>query len=231
MFTRAGQPTSCIWERGLRGDSDACSALCQLSVTSPATHKQSGPFWCSFLFGWVCVHSGTLWVSPTSCHVSLGVSWAAASTPTCVFNQWFDALFPRAGTLGLWGLFLSHFVPLGLSARECATIRSASHQPHGVRQLVPCWPAVALPAPFHNSPPYWVLQPLPCHESSLPGCVSPPVLPVCMNVSSLTFRLSDFPTVWFSVSSGCFLFLNCCCPSFGCARRHSVSTYASILAG
>ena len=27
-----------------------------------------------------------------------------------------------------------------------------------------------------------------------------------------------------------FLFLNCCCPSFGCARRCSVSTYASILA-
>ena len=37
-------------------------------------------------------------------------------------------------------------------------------------------------------------------------------------------------TVRFSVSSG-FLFLNCCCPSFGCVRRHSVSTYASILAG
>ena len=28
-----------------------------------------------------------------------------------------------------------------------------------------------------------------------------------------------------------FLFLNYCCPSFGCARRHSVSTYTSILAG
>ena len=43
--------------------------------------------------------------------------------------------------------------------------------------------------------------------------------------------LLDFHTVRFSVSSGCFLFLNCCCPFFGCARRHSVSTYASILAG
>ena len=28
-----------------------------------------------------------------------------------------------------------------------------------------------------------------------------------------------------------FCFLNCCCPFFGCLRRHSVSTYASILAG
>ena len=28
-----------------------------------------------------------------------------------------------------------------------------------------------------------------------------------------------------------WLFLNSCCPSFGCARRHSVSTYSSIFAG
>ena len=66
----------------------------------------------------------------------------------------------------------------------------------------------------------------PLHSS----CPSPPRLPVWMNVSSLSPWLSDFHTVRFSVSSGCFMFLNCCCPSFGCARRHSVSTYASILA-
>ena len=30
----------------------------------------------------------------------LGVSSAAASTPTGVFNQWFEALFPQAGALG-----------------------------------------------------------------------------------------------------------------------------------
>ena len=48
----------------------------------------------------------------------------------------------------------------------------------------------------------------PCHESSLTGCQSLPLLPVWMNVSSLTPRLSDFHTVQFSVSSGCFLFLN-----------------------
>ena len=69
-----------------------------------------------------------------------------------------------------------------------------------------------------------------CCESSLPSCLSPPLILVWMHVSSLTPWLSDFHTVKFSVSSGCFLFLNCCCPSFGCARRHSVSTYASILA-
>ena len=51
-----------------------------------------------------------------------------------------------------------------------------------------------------------------------------------MNVSSLSPWLSDFHTIRFSVSSGCFLFLNCY-PSFGWARRHSVFTYTSILAG
>ena len=63
-----------------------------------------------------------------------------------------------------------------------------------------------------------------------PGCPSPHLLPVWMNVSSLSPWLSDFHTVQFSVSSGCFLFLNSC-PFFGCARRRSVSTYASLLAG
>ena len=57
-------------------------------------------------------------------------------------------------------------------------------------------PATVLPDP--------VLQPAPCHESSLPSCLSPPLLPVWMNMSSLTPWLSDFHTVRFSISSGCF---------------------------
>ena len=71
-----------------------------------------------------------------------------------------------------------------------------------------------------------------CHVAASPlcsSCPSPPLLPVWVNVSSLSPWLLDFHTVRFSVSSGCFLkFLNCCCP-FGCGRRYSVSTYASIL--
>ena len=39
-----------------------------------------------------------------------------------------------------------------------------------------------------------------------PGCPSPPLLPVWMNVSSLSPWLSDFRTVRFSVSSGFFFF-------------------------
>ena len=63
-----------------------------------------------------------------------------------------------------------------------------------------------------------------------PGCPSPPLLPVWMNVSFLSPWLSYFHVVRVSLSSGCFLFLNCHCPSFGCARRCRVSTYATILA-
>ena len=86
--------------------------------------------------------------------------------------------------------------------------------------------AVALPAPFvSQSTPSLVLPATLC-----PGYWSPPLLQVWMNVSSLSPWLLDFHVVQFSVSSGCFLFLNCFCASFGCVRRRSVSTYASILA-
>ena len=70
----------------------------------------------------------------------------------------------------------------------------------------------------------------PCRRvlfTRLPVSAPPTGLGECFSVSSSSAWLSDFHTVQFSVSSGCFLFLNCC-PSFGCARRHSVSTYASI---
>ena len=182
----------------------ALAPLCRLSVTPSVTHNRIWPFWCCFPSGWVYVHSRPLWVSPTNSPLRLGVSPAAASTHTGVFNQWFEALFPHVGTL------------------DCVVY-------HQVHQLLPYQPAAALPTPLHNPPPHWVCQPPPCHESSLPGFLSPPLLPVWMNVS-LSLWLSDFHTVRFSVSSGCFLFLNCCCPSFGCVKRHSVSTYTSILA-
>ena len=60
-----------------------------------------------------------------------------------------------------------------------------------------------------------------------PGCLSPPLLLVWMNVS-LSPWLLNFHTVRFSIISGCFLVLSCCFP-FCCVRRHNVSTYASIL--
>ena len=101
--------------RGPRGNSASCSALCQLAVTFPATHKQSGPFWCRFLGRGVCVCYRTLWVSPTNSPVRLGVSPAAASTPTGVFSQRFEALFPLFWSPGLGGVSCSPVVPPGLS--------------------------------------------------------------------------------------------------------------------
>ena len=120
------------------------------------------------------------------------------------------------------GLFCSPFVSSSLSACECGLLgvpATASRGPPAA-----AWPAscsFAYPIPQSSTllgPPAATL------------CLSPPLLPVWVNVSSVSPWLSDFHTVQLSVSSGCFLFLNCCRPSFGCARRHSVSTYTSILA-
>ena len=163
------------------GSNGACSTICRFSVTPSTTHNQIGPFWCCFLSGWVCICSRTLWVSPTNSSVRLGVSPAATSTPTGVFSQWFEALFPQAGTLG---------------CEVC----------HPVHQLLPCRPAATLPTPLHNPPPRWVCQQPPCWESSSPGCLSPPLLQVWMHASSLSPWFSDFHTVQFSVSSSCFCF-------------------------
>ena len=152
---------------------------------------------------------------PTNSPVRLGVS-PTASAPTGVFNQRFEALFPLSGTLGcVVSLASQLFLPiyLHMSVGPPAPPAAASLGP----------PAAPLPTP--------VLQPPSCSESCLPSYPSLPRLQVWMNISSLTSWLSDFHTVRFSVSPGCFLFLNCCCPSFGCERRHSVSTYASTLAG
>ena len=84
---------------GPRGSNGACSTLHRISATPSATHNQIGPLWCWFPSGWACARSRPLWVSPTTSPVRLGVSPAAAPTPMGVFNQRFEALFPRAGAL------------------------------------------------------------------------------------------------------------------------------------
>ena len=85
---------------GPRGSNGTSSTLHRISVTPSATHNQSGPLWCWFPSGWACARSRPLWVSPTNSPVRLGVSPAAASTPTGVFNQRFEVLFPHTGALG-----------------------------------------------------------------------------------------------------------------------------------
>ena len=160
----------------------------------------------------------------TTSPVRLGVSPAAASTPTGVFNQRFEALFPCFGALVCPVCFTP---PPFLQVYLCANVG-----PQGLPATT-LWGllAAAWPAPFHNPPPRWVRQPPRCRESSLPWLPisAPPTgLGECFFFISLVVGLPYsliFCQFWL------FLFLNCCCSSFGCARRQSVSTYASILAG
>ena len=126
--------------RGLRGNSATCSALGWLSVTSPATHKQIGPFWCWFLGGWVCACSRTLWVSPINSPVRLGVSPVATSTPTSVFSQRLWHCISPHWNPWLLGQSCSPVVPPGLSAHKCETAQSTSHH-----LACPSPPAAALP--------------------------------------------------------------------------------------
>ena len=97
----------------------------------------------------------------------------------------FEDLFPCAGTLGCVvclapQLFLLAYLHTNVGP--------------------PGWSAAA--SPTQSSRRYFATCPL------CPNWLSPPLLPVWMNVSSLTPWLLDFLTVWFSGSPGCFLFLN-----------------------
>ena len=106
--------------------------------------------------------------------VRLGVSLAAASTPTGVFNQWFEALFPWIGALGCEVCFAP---PPCLEVYLCANVG-----PQGLLAA----------APFHNPPPHWVCQPPPCCESSLPHLpisASPSGLDECFFFISLVVGL------------------------------------------
>ena len=105
-------------------------SLHRISATPSATHNQIGPLWCWFPSGWACAHSRPLWVSPATSPVRLGVFPAAAPTPTSVFNQRFEGLFPPAGALGC-AVFFAPCHLSGLSVLECgaawgATRRSAA---------------------------------------------------------------------------------------------------------
>ena len=118
---------------GPRGSNGTHLTLLWISIFHSDTHNQTGSLWCWFPSGWACAHSRPLWVSPTTSPVRLGVSPAAAPTPTGVFNQRFEALFPPCWSPGLRGLPCSPpFLPVYL----CASVG-----PQGL--LV-----VRLPAPF-----------------------------------------------------------------------------------
>ena len=104
MFTRAGHPTllcDAVRGGGVREGTMAFALLSAGLQSLPLLSiSKLGLSDVDSSGGWVCVHSRTLWVSPMNSLVRLGVSPAAALTPMGVFNQRFEALFPRAGDLG-----------------------------------------------------------------------------------------------------------------------------------
>ena len=144
--------------------------------------------------------------------------------PTGVFNRRFEALFPHAGTLGCVVCFAPLlFLPVYL----CADVG-----PWGLPAttlwglLAAVWPAL-----LHSPPPRWICQLPLCHKSSTPQLpISAPstVLDECFFFISLVVGL---PYSSIFCLFRLVFFFKLLCPSFGCARRHSVSTYASILAG
>ena len=110
-----------------------------LSVTSFATHKQIGPFWCWFPGGWACVCSSTLWVSAMDSPVRLEVS-PAATNSIGFSSQRFWGLISLHWNPGLCGLSYSPVVPPSLSVLEC-----------GKSSLCLTCPSPLLP--FHTSSP------------------------------------------------------------------------------
>ena len=119
---------------GPRGSNGGRLTLLRTSIVHSDTHNQSGHLWCWFPSGWARAHSRPLWVSPTTSPVRLGVSPAAAPTPTGIFNQRFEALFPRGGALCCAVCFGPRLSP-GLSMHECGAAG--------------CYPLLSLP----RSPP------------------------------------------------------------------------------
>ena len=166
----------------------------QISVTPFATHNHTGPLCCRFPSGWAFARPRALWVSPTTSHVSLGVSPAAAQPPRAfsirglrlyfpTLEPWFvpSALLPvvcpvyLCANVGPRGatrrsacpvLCHSESGPLGLSVQECGVAGSAS-----VQTACPVCPTLHQSGSRQG------------HGSPLcPGCPSPPLLPVWMNV-------------------------------------------------
>ena len=111
MFARRGNAGGCAVTlylgEGPSGSNGARLTVLWTSIFHSDTHNQTGPLCCWFPSKWACAHSRPLWVSPTTSPVRLGVSPAAAPTPTGVFNQRFEALFLLCWSPGLRGLLHS----------------------------------------------------------------------------------------------------------------------------
>ena len=169
---------------GIREGTCRLLGSCSLSVTSPATHKQTASSWCRFLCRWVCICSKILWTSPVDPSSEL---FTETESFSCLHNshrflqpEVLRLYFPHAGTLGCVVCLAPQLFFLVY--------------PH-VNVRLPGLPADASPVCQVHQPPHL-----------RPGCPPLPFLPVWMTVSFLTSQLLDFHTVPFSGSSGCFFY-------------------------
>ena len=113
----AGRCAVTLYEgEGPSGSNGARLTLLRISIFHSNTHNQTGPLWCWFPSGWACARSRPLWVSPRTSPVRLGVSPAAAPTPTGIFNQRFEAV-----ALGCAACFAPRRSS-GLSMFECGAV-------------------------------------------------------------------------------------------------------------
>ena len=194
-------------------------------VTPSATHNQTGPLWCWFPSGWACAHSRPLWVSPTTSPVRLGVSPAAAPTPTGVFSQRFEALFPRAGALGYAVCFAPHRPSQFICARVWG--RGPAALPAPISATLS--PALLVSLCENVGPQGLLVVQLPApvvpHSASLGPATATRVLSAPVPVSAPPTGLDEC-LFFISMVSG-FLAIRFSSP--GCARRRSVSTYTAIL--
>ena len=170
----------CMWGRGQKGNNATCLAHHPLSVTSLAFHKWIEPFhvlqWHRFTGCWAGVCSWAPWAPLADSPVTPAGS-PITTTPRDFYSQRFWSFLVPGGTLG------------------CE------------EQLTP---QLFLPAYPHTNVGPPVLPTAASHTHHLAGCplhpsCASPLLPqVWVNVPSLTLWLSDFHTVQFSGSSGCF---------------------------
>ena len=108
----------CLWGR-VREGTMLLAWPGWLSVTSPATHNQIGPFWCWFLGGWASLHSGPCGsLQWTNSPVRLGVS-PTAETPIGFYSQRFWGFIFLGWNPGLHSLSRSPVVHPSLSTRKC----------------------------------------------------------------------------------------------------------------
>ena len=140
----------------------------------------------------------------------LGVSPAAAPTPTGVFTQRSEALFPPHWSPGLCGLLCSPpFVPFylcGSVGPRGATRRFAClvlcHSESGPLSLSVCeCRADCLPGSSHTPPVSVPPRPRKSSPNPLPVSAPPTGLDECF---FFIYLVSDFLAIRFSVSSGCF---------------------------